>query len=95
GPMQNWLNLGRKKLWEGGLFHAQPDQVIVNEYLPNQGITPHIDCIPCFGNTIASLSLGSASVMDFIHPTQGKISHLLDPRSLLMNFTDLPNTVPS
>jgi len=33
------------------------DQVIVNEYLCGQGITPHIDCIPCFGDAIFSLSL--------------------------------------
>ncbi|MGL5784827.1 MAG: alpha-ketoglutarate-dependent dioxygenase AlkB [Alphaproteobacteria bacterium] len=58
GSMPNWLNLWCKKLWEKGLFHTPPDQVIVNEYLPGQGISPHIDCIPCFGNTIASLSLG-------------------------------------
>ncbi len=84
GPMPNWLNLWCKKLWEKGLFHTQPDQVIVNEYLTGQGISPHIDCIPCFGDTIASLSLGSTSAMDFIHPTQGKSSHLLEPRSLLI-----------
>ncbi|QED23056.1 alpha-ketoglutarate-dependent dioxygenase AlkB [Candidatus Deianiraea vastatrix] len=33
------------------------DQVIINEYRAGQGITPHIDCIPCFGDTICIVSL--------------------------------------
>lgn len=43
---------------------AEPEQVIVNEYLPGQGIAAHIDCIPCFGPVVLSLSLGSACTMD-------------------------------
>lgn len=39
---------------------------------------------PCFGDTIASLSLGSACVMDFTNVTGEKQSHLLEPRSLLI-----------
>lgn len=48
-----------------GLFSNRPDQAIVNEYLPGQGISPHIDCIPCFGECIATLSLGSSCEMEF------------------------------
>ena len=59
-----------------------PDQVIVNEYLPGQGISPHINCISCFGNVICSLSLLSPCVMDFIE--EEKISILLEPSSLLL-----------
>jgi alkylated DNA repair dioxygenase AlkB len=40
-------------------------QAIVNEYEPGQGIAAHIDCEPCFGPTICSLSLGSDVVMDW------------------------------
>ncbi|SLN26323.1 2OG-Fe(II) oxygenase superfamily protein [Falsiruegeria litorea R37] len=40
-----------------------PDQVIVNEYMPGQGISAHVDCRPCFGDVIASLSLLSSCVM--------------------------------
>jgi alkylated DNA repair dioxygenase AlkB len=60
-----------------------PDQVIINEYLPGQGISPHTDCIPCFGKTIASLSLGSPCVMDFCKGIE-KHSLMLERRSLLV-----------
>ena len=43
-----------------------PDQLIVNEYQPGQGISAHIDCEPCFKNTIVTVSLGSVYEMDFI-----------------------------
>jgi alkylated DNA repair dioxygenase AlkB len=59
------------------------NQVIVNEYLPGQGISPHIDLPSVFGGCIASLSLGSSCVMEF---TKGstKIPLLLPQRSLLI-----------
>ncbi|RHY29451.1 hypothetical protein DYB32_005123 [Aphanomyces invadans] len=44
---------------------ATPNQVTVNEYLPGQGIAPHIDTPGVFTEYIASLSLGSDIVMDF------------------------------
>lgn len=50
----------------------EADQVIVNEYQPGQGISAHVDCVPCFGPVVAAISLGSACVMDFTHPTDGK-----------------------
>jgi alkylated DNA repair dioxygenase AlkB len=40
-------------------------QCIINEYLPNQGISPHTDHERFFGDVICSLSLGSDTVMDF------------------------------
>jgi alkylated DNA repair dioxygenase AlkB len=58
------------------------DQVIVNEYLCGQGITPHIDCIPCFGDTICSLSLLEPCEMVLERGTE-KHSIILEPRSLL------------
>lgn len=44
--------------------HLIPEQIIVNEYLHLQGITPHTDAC-CFGPVIASLSLGADTVMTF------------------------------
>ncbi len=58
------------------------DQVIVNEYLSGQGITPHIDCIPCFDEKICSLSLLEPCEMVLERGTQ-KYSIILEPRSLL------------
>lgn len=82
GPLPEWLASMAERLWENGTFAVRPDQVIVNEYLPGQGIAPHIDCEPCFGGTIASLSLGSACVMAFSHiRSEQSFSHTLAPRS--------------
>lgn len=53
------------RLYEDTLMEVLPDQVIVNEYQPGQGIANHIDCISCFSGTVISLSLGSSCIMDF------------------------------
>jgi alkylated DNA repair dioxygenase AlkB len=58
------------------------DQVIINEYTTGQGITPHIDCIPCFGDTICSLSLLEPCEM-VLERDDIKHSITLEPRSLL------------
>jgi alkylated DNA repair dioxygenase AlkB len=88
GALPDWLQLLAMRLHCEGFFATPPDQVpdqvIVNEYQPGQGIAPHVDCIPCFGGTIASLSLGSGCLMDFTHSkTAQKTSLFLPPRSLL------------
>jgi alkylated DNA repair dioxygenase AlkB len=58
------------------------DQVIINEYLCGQGITPHIDCIPCFGDIICSLSFLEPCEM-ILEKDNIKHSIILEPRSLL------------
>lgn len=85
GPLPEWAsNLGMR-LFEGKYIDRIPDQLIINEYLPGQGIANHVDCEPCFGETIISISLCSASVMDFISlRTQEKIELILEPRSLVV-----------
>ncbi|NRG17338.1 alpha-ketoglutarate-dependent dioxygenase AlkB [Rhizobiales bacterium] len=85
GPLPDWLTPLCERLANDGHFATPPDQVIVNEYLPGQGIAPHVDCEPCFGETVASLSLGSGCVMDFTNVETGEaLSHYLEPRSLLV-----------
>jgi alkylated DNA repair dioxygenase AlkB len=85
GALPEWLQSLAMRLHREGVFATPPDQVIVNEYQPGQGIAPHVDCITCFGDTIASLSLGSGCLMDFTHSnTAQKTSLFLPSRSLLM-----------
>ncbi|OQS01081.1 alkylated DNA repair protein alkB-like 8 [Achlya hypogyna] len=43
----------------------EPDQITVNEYLPGQGIAPHVDTSDVFTEYIASASLGADIIMDF------------------------------
>ncbi len=85
GALPVWLQSLANRLSSDRLTTKVPDQVIINEYQPGQGISSHVDCIPCFGNTIISLSFGSPCVMDFIHSqAKEKISILLPPRSLIV-----------
>lgn len=85
GPLPDWLQSYSNKLYSQKYFDKKPDQVIINEYLPGQGISKHIDCVPCFDHTIASLSLLSTCSMDFEHYQSGKHgSTILAPKSLLI-----------
>src|SRR5579885_744389 len=69
-------------------FPTIPDQVIANEYEPGQGISPHVDRETCFGPVVASLSLGSDSVMDFRSPAGEVGSLLLQSRSMVILSED-------
>lgn len=82
GPLPDWLKPLADELTAQKIFKAAPDQVIINEYLPGQGISAHIDCIPGFGAHIASISLGSAIDMRFDRG-QNLYDLRLMPRSLL------------
>jgi alkylated DNA repair dioxygenase AlkB len=85
GPLPDWLSSISNKLHDDRIFPSAPDQAIVNEYLPGQGISAHIDCVPCFADTIASLSLGSSCIMEFANPKTGeKKSIVLEDRSLIV-----------
>jgi len=85
GQLPIWIKNIAIRLQEDGYFFEIPDQVIINEYLPGQGITPHIDCKPCFEDTIISISLGSAATMIFSNDiTEEKIPILLRRRSLVV-----------
>ncbi|BAZ28552.1 2OG-Fe(II) oxygenase [Cylindrospermum sp. NIES-4074] len=85
GALPDWALALAYKLYNNNFIETIPDQVIVNEYLPGQGISSHIDCVPCFADTIISLSLGSACIMDFINPSTGeKIPILLEPKSIVV-----------
>ncbi|WVQ76850.1 hypothetical protein IAR50_006524 [Cryptococcus sp. DSM 104548] len=47
-------------------LRMEPNQVLVNEYQPGQGITPHEDG-PAFEPLVATISLGSHTVLDIHH----------------------------
>src|SRR5216683_4505589 len=85
GPLPPFAMPVASKLIERSLVPRLPDQLIVNEYLPGQGITAHVDCEPCFGETIAMVSLGWAYEMEFIHSqTRDVRPILLAPGSVLV-----------
>lgn len=74
---------------ECGLSDA-PDQLIVNEYLPGQGIFEHVDSPVAFRDTIIMISLNSTCVMDFIPLKEeyGIKQSLLLERGSLLKITD-------
>lgn len=65
GPLPAWLDdLARRLFRETDSFDRVPDQAIVNEYTPGQGIAMHTDR-HCFGDSVATVSLGDTWQMDF------------------------------
>ncbi len=69
-------------------FDQIPDQLIVNEYQPGQGISAHVDCEPCFNNRIASVSLGSSCEMEFRHRYSDPIFQLTLAAGSLLVMAD-------
>lgn len=66
--LPQWLEVYSKKIASLGVFDDKvPNHVLVNEYLPGQGIMPHEDG-PLFYPTVATISLGSHTVLDFYRP---------------------------
>jgi alkylated DNA repair dioxygenase AlkB len=85
GPLPEWLEPVARTVGSAVNSSNVPDQVIANEYLPGQGISAHIDCEPCFGPVVASLSLLSHCEMVFRSTDPGaKVSIILEPRSLIV-----------
>lgn len=67
GPLPSWLSDVATKLRDlKGLFDTIPNQAIINEYVPGQGIAMHVDR-HCFGPTVATVSLGDDWCMDLKH----------------------------
>jgi alkylated DNA repair dioxygenase AlkB len=83
-----WVRSIGYRLVDCDYFSHLPDQVIVNEYEPGQGIGSHIDRETCFGPEVASLSLGSAAVMQFVGPNREEASVLLPRCSLIVLQSD-------
>ncbi|EYR83381.1 alpha-ketoglutarate-dependent dioxygenase AlkB [Shinella sp. 838] len=82
GKLPPWLETFAERLVTRGYFVDLPDQVIANEYLPGQGISAHVDCVPCFDDTIISISLLSQCEMIFRERSSSKsLAVLLHPRS--------------
>ena len=88
GVLPRWAEYFSLELFKCGLMPSIADQVIVNEYLPGQGISPHIDCTPCFEDSIVSISLGSSCVMNLIHPQDGKQIDVALPNRSVISLCD-------
>jgi alkylated DNA repair protein alkB family protein 6 len=81
---------------------SEPNHVLVNEYLPGQGIMPHQDG-PLYNSIVATVTLNSHSILNF-YPhasnvtstiemsSEPEFSVLLEPRSLFIQTGQLYKT---
>jgi alkylated DNA repair dioxygenase AlkB len=86
-PIPAWGRRLADRLFAEGVTDVPFDQMLVNEYLPGQGISPHRD-YELFGRTVVSLSLLSPCVMDFRHRPSGRQERLLLGRRSLLVMSD-------
>jgi alkylated DNA repair dioxygenase AlkB len=63
----DWLMPLAKRVGEDGGFERFPENWVINEYVPPLGIAPHRD-YPTFASPVASVSLGSDILLDFVSP---------------------------
>lgn len=82
-PIPRWAEFIIERLLDEKLLKQRPDQMIVNEYVPGQGIFPHVDDATSFGDGIVSVSMGSDIVMDFVKQNE-KRQVILKTRSVLV-----------
>ena len=84
GALPDWLTTLAQKLYdETRLFDRVPEQVIVNEYQPGQGIAMHIDH-KGFGPTVCTISLLDDWEMDFAQHWKDKTPALLQRGSCVL-----------
>ncbi|KZO97482.1 hypothetical protein CALVIDRAFT_497232 [Calocera viscosa TUFC12733] len=96
-PLPPWLTeypdvvprIGRTGIFDG-TWLKMPNHVIVNEYLPGQGIFAHKDG-PAYYPTVATLTLQGHAVMHYHAPLSSTPAHslLLEPRSLVITTGEL------
>lgn len=65
GALPEWAAAIARRLVDMGLVPQMADQLIVNEYVGNQGISAHVDSEPSFADGIAMVSLCESWEMVF------------------------------
>lgn len=72
-------------LFQAGIFALLPDQLIINEYHPGQGISAHIDHPTQFGDTVVSISVCGSCFMQFASKqNESKHNFWFSERSLII-----------
>lgn len=88
----DWLKTYNDKIAAYNVFGGnKPNHVLVNEYLPNQGIMPHTDG-PLFYPTVTTISCGSHTVLEILEndAKRDKVCDIfLERRSLVVLQDDV------
>lgn len=86
--LPQWLEIFAKRLFDEHIFPLKPNHVLVNEYLPGDGIMPHTDG-PAYYPIVSTLSLGSASLLHFWNQRVPDFCLNLPQRSLVIFIGEL------
>jgi alkylated DNA repair dioxygenase AlkB len=86
-PMPPLIYQLSQELVEQKILLLQPDQVIINEYVPGEGIKPHKDRA-YYENQICGVNLGSGCIMRFIKGMNEQIIDIEIPRGSLYVMQD-------
>ena len=82
GSLPDWAASIARRLVSEKLLEHLPDQVIVNEYINEQGIARHVDRVPLFADGIVMISLLESWEMVFRkRSSKDKVSQKLERRS--------------
>jgi alkylated DNA repair dioxygenase AlkB len=88
-PIPDELQRLISELQQKGLLNKHVNQIIVNEYKPGQGITPHVDHVKWFGEEVASLTLQSGCKMILSNPSKSINQSIYLDRKSLIRLTGL------
>jgi len=86
-PMPAQIYQLSQEITEQNILLEQPDQVIINEYIPGEGIKPHKDR-NYYENQICGVNLGSDCIMRFINEKEMQTIDLEVPRRSLYLMQD-------
>jgi alkylated DNA repair dioxygenase AlkB len=86
-PMPPLIEQLSQKIVAQGIVLIQPDQVIINEYVPGEGIKPHKDRA-YYENQICGVNLGSSCIMRFIRGANLEVIDVEIPRRSLYVMQD-------
>lgn len=88
-PIPDWCTFIVERLLDQSVLLVRPDQLIVNEYEPGQGIFPHVDSTSSFEDGIVSISLISDIIMDFVNQKTNERKEALLPRCSALSLHDV------
>jgi alkylated DNA repair dioxygenase AlkB len=86
-PMPPLIYQLSREIVEQKILLQQPDQVIINEYVPGEGIKPHKDRA-YYENQICGVNLGSGCIMRFIKGMNEEVIDVEIPRRSLYVMQD-------
>jgi len=84
----DWFDFLIEKIRLTKLIKQKPDQIIINRYLPGEGISAHVDVPNVFKNQIYTLSLGSGSVIEFVNKKEDIKKQIYLPRRTFLLMQD-------